>query len=153
MTGCSGSVSDVPAVSVGSDERAVGPVVGVVLLIAIAAILAGVVGSFAYGLWNEKNQPAPQVQFTYEYDDGTNELTITHANGDTFERKAISFIEEGEGEIPDSDVVDDWPTDVTASASVTIENVEADDEIRILWKAPDEPDMTAILDTWEGPDA
>jgi flagellin-like protein len=48
-------------------ERAVSPVVGVVLLTAIAVVLAGVVATLALGFEDRLRDPAPSGGFDREY--------------------------------------------------------------------------------------
>ncbi|EMA45499.1 type IV pilin [Halococcus saccharolyticus] len=47
------------------DDRAVSPVIGVVLMIAVVVILAAVVGAFATGVFGNQNS-APQASFSYD---------------------------------------------------------------------------------------
>ncbi len=73
------------------DERAVSPVIGVILMVAITVILAAVIGGFVLGLGDSLNQ-APQAQLdasdgsgngTAMESEGANEvLTISHGGGD-----------------------------------------------------------------------
>lgn len=45
-----------------SDDRAVSPVIGVILMVAITVILAAVIGSFVLGLGNSVQQTAPNAK-------------------------------------------------------------------------------------------
>ncbi|MGN8214363.1 MULTISPECIES: type IV pilin N-terminal domain-containing protein [Halococcus] len=71
-----------------SDSRAVSPVIGVVLMIAVVVILAAVVGAFATGVFGNQ-QDAPQATFTY--DSGT----ITMGGGDTLNGANIYTVVDG----------------------------------------------------------
>ena len=51
--------------SLSEDDRAVSPVIGVVLMIAVVVILAAVVGAFATGIFGSQNE-APQAAFSYD---------------------------------------------------------------------------------------
>ena len=66
------------------DERAVSPVIGVILMVAITVILAAVIGTFVLGL-GENVESAPQASFDFSYDDSTSPGTVTieHRGGDT----------------------------------------------------------------------
>ena len=46
------------------DERAVSPVIGVILMVAITVILAAVIGTFVLGLGDRVSQSAPQASFS-----------------------------------------------------------------------------------------
>ncbi len=59
-------------------RRAVSPVVGVVLIVAVTVVLAAVVGAFAVGVGDAGNAPAAAI--TAERTG--NEITLTHHSGD-----------------------------------------------------------------------
>jgi len=63
------------------DERAVSPVIGVILMVAITVILAAVIGTFVLGL-GDSVESAPQASFNFDYDASTDNVTITHRGGD-----------------------------------------------------------------------
>ena len=69
-------------------ERAVSPVIGVILMVAITVILAAVIGTFVLGL-GDSVQAAPQATFDYdtnETNSGTiDQITITHQGGDSID--------------------------------------------------------------------
>ncbi|UIP01548.1 type IV pilin N-terminal domain-containing protein (plasmid) [Halobaculum sp. CBA1158] len=65
------------------DDRAVSPVIGVILMVAITVILAAVIGSFVLGLGNSVQQTAPNANFNFDYDSGASDVTATHTGGDT----------------------------------------------------------------------
>ena len=62
-------------------ERAVSPVIGVILMVAITVILAAVIGTFVLGLGDQVGESAPQATFSTEatsFDSsvGDGELTL-----------------------------------------------------------------------------
>jgi flagellin-like protein len=72
-----------------TDDDAVSPVIGVILMVAITVILAAVIASFVLGLGDQAGSVAPQASFTSDYDlnapnpssyDGN--LSVTHDSGD-----------------------------------------------------------------------
>jgi flagellin-like protein len=72
-----------------SDERAVTPVVGVVLLVGVTVVLASAVGAFALGFTDGVAERGPSIRTTAEplsaYDPGAGqgqEVRITHEAGD-----------------------------------------------------------------------
>lgn len=65
------------------ESRAVSPVIGVILMVAITVILAAVIGTFVLGLGNEFNQNSPQASFSFELSDSDTNVTITHDGGDS----------------------------------------------------------------------
>ena len=63
------------------EERAVSPVIGVILMVAITVILAAVIASFVLGL-GDSQEVAPTATFDFNYDADNSQLTITHTGGD-----------------------------------------------------------------------
>ena len=59
-------------------RRAVAPVVGVVLVVAVTVVLAAIVGAFVVGIGDSGN--APEAAITADRDG--NELMLTHHSGD-----------------------------------------------------------------------
>jgi flagellin-like protein len=58
-----------------AEKRAVSPVIGVVLMVAVVVILAAVIGAFVLGLGGQQ-QTTPQASFSY------NDGTLTMSGGD-----------------------------------------------------------------------
>lgn len=68
-----------------TDERAVSPVVGVALLIAIAVILAAVIGAVVLGLGTggaETPQAQMQAEFVDTNSDGNGDIVVNHKGGE-----------------------------------------------------------------------
>lgn len=67
-------------------DRAVSPVIGVVLMVAVTTLIAATVGSFFFGLGQETREPAPQVAKSdgaFLVDGGHDQVVrITHRGGD-----------------------------------------------------------------------
>jgi len=59
-----------------NDDRAVSPVIGVILMVAITVILAAVIGTFVLGLGDSLGDSAPQASYTIDDVDATNNGTI-----------------------------------------------------------------------------
>ena len=78
-----------------SDERAVSPVIGVILMVAITVILAAVIGAFVLGI-GSNTQETPQATFEFEtYDDDSDgdpdAVGASHAGGERFEADTVEF--------------------------------------------------------------
>ena len=84
------------------ETRAVSPVIGVVLMIAIAVILAAVVGTVVLAMGNEPVS-TPQASFSFEYD-GDDTVEITHEGGDSI---ALGELKVNGGDVPDEDIEDE----------------------------------------------
>ena len=67
--------------AVRTDDRAVSPVIGVILMVAITVILAAVIGTFVLGLGDSLGDQQPTAQLSVESVDGDN-VTISHNGGD-----------------------------------------------------------------------
>ncbi|QHS15761.1 type IV pilin [haloarchaeon 3A1-DGR] len=68
-----------------ADDRAVSPVIGVILMVAITVILAAVIGTFVLGMGDDLQNNQPTASFTMDFDTTDNSVTISHAGGDTLE--------------------------------------------------------------------
>ena len=64
-----------------NDDRAVSPVIGVILMVAITVILAAVIGTFVLGLGDSLGDSQPTAQLSADATSG--DLTIEHGGGDT----------------------------------------------------------------------
>ena len=149
------------------EDDAVSPVIGVILMVAITVILAAVIATFVLGLGEQVSQTTPNASFTTDLDQSAdaNEtddygktyngsdigmLTITHSGGPNIEAQLLS--NDG-GDLSDGSWTEAGYSDgdeVSAGDSVDMW-VQTDDTVRIVWSS-NEGD-SAILDTFEGPDA
>ena len=66
-------------------DRAVSPVIGVVLMVAITVILAAVIASLVLGFGGEADDPAPNPTLVFDVDEDANEFTILLDSGDTLD--------------------------------------------------------------------
>ncbi len=84
------------------DEKAVSPVIGVILMVAITVILAAVIASFVFGLGSKAPKSAPQAQLVASADaDNTNYngkvdlVVIEHQGGENIPWDDIKVLVEG----------------------------------------------------------
>ncbi|MFC5279473.1 type IV pilin [Halorubrum rubrum] len=81
-----------------SDDRAVSPVIGVILMVAITVILAAVIGTFVLGLGDSlgDNQPTTQLDVSIDEgddaDDDIKNVTIEHDGGDPIDSETLDII-------------------------------------------------------------
>jgi len=81
------------------DDRAVSPVIGVILMVAITVILAAVIGTFVLGLGDQVQNTTPQASFGFDQssedngsDTGTHTvMTVTHETGDTLDESNVDI--------------------------------------------------------------
>ena len=124
-----------------TEDRAVSPVIGVILMVAITVILAAVIGAFVLGLGDSVSETAPNAQIDFDYSTG-DELTLTHEGGDSFSNATVELTSTGDGGVEDftSEGDNEWgDDDVSAGDSVTISNDEFDDgddgeTLRLVWE-------------------
>ena len=67
-----------------TEDRAVSPVIGVILMVAITVILAAVIGTFVLGL-GQNVQSTPQASFSFDFDKSNTSVNVTHTGGDRLE--------------------------------------------------------------------
>jgi len=63
------------------DDRAVSPVIGVILMVAITVILAAVIASFVLGLGDSTGNAAPNVNFNADTSGGNFTLNVQTSDG------------------------------------------------------------------------
>ena len=130
------------------DERAVPPVIGVILMVAITVILAAVIAAFVLGFGADQDS-APQASWGVSEVDtatGTN-VTFTHEGGDSVKASQLQITSSIEDD-PLLSVGDEEGT-LTAGGSVSAEitNENEDQTIRLIWHQ-DGGDDTSVLRTY-----
>jgi flagellin-like protein len=121
-----------------TDEDAVSPVIGVILMVAITVILAAVIGTFVLGLGDQVQNNAPQATFSFDYNTQSATsvaVTATHDGGDTFTDENTQELlltgDDSSGDAQESTF--DVGNGVSAGDSQTITGVNGDTEVRIIW--------------------
>lgn len=146
------------------EDRAVSPVIGVILMVAITVILAAVIGTFVLGLGDQVQDTAPNSQFTFDFDSSEEELEITHDGGDGIDADELVLrgdilAEDGDdfswgaNGVDDDDVVragtgvlvDD---DDSEAYAWTESEYEDGDTVRVVWRG--DGDRSSTLRTWSG---
>jgi len=119
------------------EDRAVSPVIGVILMVAITVILAAVIGTFVLGLGDQVQSTTPQASFGFSqenvtYGDGVEAetVTITHETGDTISESDIRVTVAGDTAFD----VDESGTDenVTSTLWDGSEDVSAGSSVRVV---------------------
>ena len=127
------------------DDRAVSPVIGVILMVAITVILAAVIGTFVLGLGDQVQSTTPQASFGFDTGSanasGAYNVTVTHETGDSIEATSLNVSVNGS--------TSTWPGSGDVSAGNTFEigtdAASADltawaasgDTIRVIYNSPD----------------
>ncbi|WP_137286801.1 type IV pilin [Halorussus salinisoli] len=148
----------------GDEERAVSPVIGVILMVAITVILAAVIGTFVLGLGDRVSQASPNAQFTFKYSQdavGSNDaVNITHDGGDGVESSQVNVSIDGtnawgaetgaDGDNNFKSGGSSWSDKITAGDSVSIAEDSDDSKIKdgmtvkVIWSASGS-DKTAVI--------
>jgi flagellin-like protein len=155
-----------------TDDDAVSPVIGVILMVAITVILAAVIGTFVLGLGDQVQSTAPQASFNFDYAEGdtTNDdwgasatgtgdglLTITHDGGDSIAAGSLSAVgssvsDDPAGFVQPSDTSPYASGDTVSAGSTANLAIGNSDTIRITWQG-ESGDQSATLGKFSGPDA
>jgi len=78
-----------------TDDDAVSPVIGVILMVAITVILAAVIASFVLGLGGSTNT-TPTADFDFDYNNsGNSNVVIAHNTGDTIDSDRVTVKVDG----------------------------------------------------------
>ena len=153
-----------------TDDDAVSPVIGVILMVAITVILAAVIASFVLGLGDQAQQNTPQASFSYDYDTSgdddwsgseegalaqnspTGYVTITHDGGDTIEAGRISISDGTDTlQFAGSDSPYSSSSEITAGTTTTTE-IDNNDEINLVY-TNEGGDSSATLSSYSAPEA
>ncbi|MFU1781849.1 type IV pilin [Haloarcula japonica] len=143
-----------------SDDSAVSPVVGVILMVAITVLLAATAATFFldFGSGN-LGQNAPQAAFSFDYDAGSpDSLTIEHRSGDSVQAGHLYITVSGASGANgqhdftsiDGTLVDS--SKITAGSQVTFSGASdlSDATVTLNWKSPDSG-KSIQLASWEAP--
>ena len=161
-----------------TDDDAVSPVIGVILMVAITVILAAVIATFVLGLGEQVSQTTPNANFQVDYeqndtnvgpDDWGNDnttventnsdtdhgiLTITHSSGPSIDPGELGAT--GSSAEPDESDYRDWSTsdvdfdEMSAGDSIDIWILD-DDSISVVWQSDDGD--SATLRNYDAPNA
>lgn len=127
---------------VGSEEeRAVSPVIGVVLMVAITVILAAVIAAFVMDMGDDLGESAPTPSMSV---DENGDVELSHDGGDSFDLSDVT-IQDIDGSIDDDKISvsgddgieGDDEYDVSAGDTITIEDGEANEEITVVHEPSD----------------
>ncbi len=145
-----------------TDDDAVSPVIGVILMVAITVILAAVIATFVLGLGEQVSDTAPNANFQFDYNStgGSENVTITHTSGPAIEVSSLSVggpgIEESVGWADVYNSTYGSNDEISAGDSLTVPNNSSVDyqlnpgeRVSVIWS--NEGD-SATLSNYEIPD-
>jgi len=139
------------------DERAVSPVIGVILMVAITVILAAVIGAFVIGIGDQQDS-APTASISFSQDTIDNEVEISHESGATLDASEIEVQIEGDGANTYSGTdFDDtsWEGEISAGNTLVLGDDPDPDwadgnsgTITVVWNSSD-TDSSSILNDFD----
>ena len=116
-----------------AEDRAVSPVVGVALLIAITVILAAVIGGVVLGI-GTGGAETPQAQLSADFDSGN--VTISHNGGEPLDADEVVVLDDT------SDPTDEFDG-LTAGESTTI---DVGNSATVIWQDPNSDSETVLAE-------
>lgn len=117
-----------------TDEDAVSPVIGVILMVAITVILAAVIGTFVLGLGDRVGNDAPSASFGFEQN--ADKVDVTHEGGDVIQQNlTVKYTSNSTSESytwsePDGSIA-------VGDTSTTVKTVDPGTTVRLVWVSPD----------------
>jgi flagellin-like protein len=119
-----------------TDDEAVSPVIGVILMVAITVILAAVIGTFVLGLGDQVQDTAPQASFNFEFDTSADSITVTHDGGDTIPSSSTLEVSGPDAtETFDNSGSSDISAGAQSSHTLTTLAATSGDTVRVVWTA------------------
>ncbi len=149
------------------DDRAVSPVIGVILMVAITVILAAVIGTFVLGLGDQVQSTTPQASFGFDTEYDKADVVITHESGDgidanNLEVKATEDFNNdnstgttdvsGQSSATWNEITGDEDVSAGSTATITSDSTDfAGETIRVVYSNPD-ADSSSTLGKFEVPE-
>ena len=121
-----------------TEDRAVSPVIGVILMVAITVILAAVIGTFVLGLGDQVSESAPQASFSFDFT--ADNVTITHEGGESLDPNNIGITGSESGDLTATGTGFSDP--ISAGDSATFDDsggggtIQSGETIRVIWTNP-----------------
>lgn len=123
------------------ENRAVSPVIGVILMVAITVILAAVIGTFVLGLGDQVQETSPNAQWDWEVQDDDS-LDLTHEGGDSVNPARLSMSGPSAATVGSCGDGDWTPDEEEVTAGNACEGIvsdttatSAEGEYRLTWTA------------------
>jgi flagellin-like protein len=123
-----------------TDDDAVSPVIGVILMVAITVILAAVIGAFVLDLGSNTSS-APPASFGYDFGESGSDttVTVTHDGGDKLDGANIDVTNVNNENYADG-------SELTAGTKLTDGTIVQDDSepVQIIWTSSSGGDSNVI---------
>ncbi len=129
--------------SVSDDNRAVSPVIGVILMVAITVILAAVIGGFVLGLGGDL-QSAPQAQLSIDATAAGN-VQISHNGGDAM--TSSDLVVNVDGSPTDFETVYSGGSEFTVGDSMTFNPGSGEFTVKLIHEPSESVIAESTVDT------
>lgn len=132
-----------------TEEDAVSPVIGVILMVAVTVVLSAAIGAFVLDIGNAvtEQQPSAVIEFEVDTDGGTDSVTLRHTGGDELETDTLSVTVDGtvaweagsrKGSFGPGGG-SDWNDGVTSGDELVIEeggsgDITASSSVKLVWQ-------------------
>ena len=148
---CRRSVSEQPTMKLKqlfTDDSAVSPVIGVILMVAITVILAAVIGTFVLNLGGSVSQTTPQASFGFEYTTDSN-VEITHETGASIDAARLNTTVSGASWDGSSSVWSDTASTVSAGTTVnkTLNGTWGGETVRVVWSSENNENSATLSES------
>jgi flagellin-like protein len=113
-------------------DRAVAPVIAVILLVAIVVVLAAVIGTFVLGV-GEEVRSTPQARFTFDFVPATSghDVTVTHLSGEAFTADNAAEVR-----VRNEANETTWPLPVESGDETELGGAANGSTVRVVWYGP-----------------
>lgn len=145
-----------------TEEDAVSPVIGVILMVAVTVILSAAVGAFVLDIGSAvtEQRPSAVFKFSSNISSGTpDSLNVTHGGGDTVDSGTLRVVvdgtvawEGGSGQNGYAVVRSDWSGDIDSGATLILADAQSGspdmnvgDTVQLVWQ---KNGQSSILSTW-----
>ncbi|SNZ06480.1 flagellin N-terminal-like domain-containing protein [Natronoarchaeum philippinense] len=131
-----------------TDDDAVSPVIGVILMVAITVILAAVIGAFVLDIGGSQ-ESAPQVQWdwsdnsTNTFDGNAGTVTTSHGGGDTVNSPSQITLD-ADNMVPSAFTLDNNASSWTAGQSASFEVSSDTGTATLTWQSSDGSQSTEL---------
>ena len=133
-----------------TDDSAVSPVIGVILMVAITVILAAVIGSFVLNLGGSLQNTAPQASFGFDYNE-TSGVDVTHQSGDTIDEARLNVT----SSVGIDQIGGGWPEETVGAGDTATYNKSGGnwngETVRVVWESQN-GENSATLSTSTAPE-
>ncbi|MFC6872206.1 type IV pilin N-terminal domain-containing protein [Halobellus marinus] len=135
-----------------TDDSAVSPVIGVILMVAITVILAAVIGSFVLNLGGSLQNTAPQATIDFNYNEsapsaGDGNVTLVHASGDQLENSSIRVTTSDSASSFSGANYSDENSPYTAGDQIAKGPYDAGETVRLVWQDPEGGSSSTIAES------